>query len=61
MKTAIKEAQEIRRLILAAENTKSRYLRSDYGKAVKRKKKELQEYCGFRGIDYKAVCLREGI
>lgn len=40
---------EIRRMEAAVEQTKSEYLKRDYGKAIKRMKKELAEYDKYRG------------
>ena len=38
--------KEIERLEIAIAKTESKYLKADYGKAVKRKRKELRKYDG---------------
>ena len=40
---------EIRRLQEARDKSKSKYLRKDYEKAIRRMKKELAEYDAYRG------------
>ena len=55
MKQAIIHYEEIKRLQEAVRKTKSEKLRRDYIKAIKRKKDELKEYCGYKGINLETV------
>lgn len=44
MNSRAKHLQEMQELRQAIEKTKSPYLKKDYGKALKRKERELREY-----------------
>ena len=55
MKQALVHLEEIKRLQEAVRKTKSEKLRRDYLKAIKRKKEELEEYCGYKGINLETV------
>ena len=55
MKQALVHLEEIKRLQEAVRKTKSEKLRRDYLKAIKRKKEELEEYCGDKGINLETV------
>ena len=55
MKQAIIHYEEIKRLQEAVRKTKSEKLRRDYIKAIKRKKDELKEYCGSKGLNLETV------
>lgn len=55
MKAIRRELDEIERLKCAIEKTNSEHLRRDYQKAIKRKTKEIKEYCRYRGIDYENI------
>lgn len=56
MKQAIKVINEIKRLCIACNKTNSRYLITDYTKQIKALKKDLREYCGYKGYSYNALC-----
>jgi hypothetical protein len=47
--------EEIIRYKQAIERTKSVYLKNDYSKCVRSLKKELKEYCSYRGYNYKEI------
>ena len=55
----MKQAQilidDIKRMKQAILKTKSYKLRKDYTKAIKRKTKELFEYCQYRGLEFDSV------
>lgn len=50
MKQATKTLNEIRELNAAIHKSKSPKLKRDYSKAMRRKIKDLKEYCMYRGI-----------
>ena len=52
MTAAIREAEDIRRMQHAIHVSVSDKLKTDYRKAIRRKAKELREYCRYRGIDF---------
>lgn len=55
MKAAMRHVEEINRMKEALKKTNSEHLRIDYSKSIKRKQKELREYCYYRGFDYKRL------
>lgn len=55
MKAALRQVAEINRLKTAIEKTDSAYLKNDYAKNIRKLQKELKEYCGYKGYDYKAI------
>lgn len=55
MKAAEREVEEIKRLEDAIHRTKSIYLKNDYAKNIRTRKRELKQYCKYRGFDYKKV------
>lgn len=60
MRAAMRQVEEIRRLEKAIGKTKSTYLINDYSKNIRTLKRELREYCGYRGFDYNEV-LKRGV
>lgn len=52
---AMQEVADIRRMQHAINITKSEKLKNDYRKSIKRKSKELREYCRFTGANYEAL------
>lgn len=58
MRAAMRQVEEIRRLEQAIGKTKSTYLINDYSKNIRTLKRELREYCGYRGFDYNEVIKR---
>lgn len=52
MRAVERQLEEIKRLEEASEKSKSRYLKKDYSKRIARLKKELKEYCFYRGLKY---------
>lgn len=46
---------EMKRLKTAFNKTNSMYLKNDYAKAIRKMQRELREYCGYRGLDYKQI------
>lgn len=58
MRAAMRQVEEIRRLEQAISKTKSTYLINDYSKNIRTLKRELREYCGYRGFDYNEVIKR---
>lgn len=46
---------EMRRVRQAILKTNSEPLKADYGKKYKKMRRELKEYCSYRGIDYKPI------
>ena len=57
MKAAMRQVEEIDRLKEAIRKTKSNYLKNDYAKNMRTLKRELKEYCRYRGIDYQRVLM----
>lgn len=55
MQAAKKLIEEIKRQIDACSRTQSDYLKRDYNKSIKRMKKDLREYCFYRGFNYKKI------
>ena len=55
MKQALILMKEINRKREAIKNSKSEHLKHDYKTRIKRDLQELKEYCGYKGLDYKAV------
>lgn len=55
MRAARKQVEEINRLKMAVEKTKSAHLKNDYAKNIKRLTAELREYCAYRKYDFKKV------
>ncbi len=55
MRAVKKQIEEINRMYESIEKTKSQYLRNDYLKGIRRKKKELKIYCKYRGYDYNEI------
>ena len=52
MKQALKVIEEIKADYKAINNSKSKYLINDKMKHVKRLKRELIEYCGYKNLNY---------
>lgn len=55
MNAAMRQVAEINRVTEAIQNTKSPYLMRDYEKNLRRLKKELREYCYYRGFNFKQI------
>lgn len=55
MKQALKLIDEINRMKLSINNSSSVYLRRDYEKVIRRDLRDLEEYCSYKGIDYKEL------
>ena len=55
MKAVMRHLEEIRRVEEALKKTDSPYLKQDYQKHLKRLKKDLREYCHYRGFNYKEI------
>lgn len=58
MKQALIVVDEIKRLEESIAKSKSRYLTNDCSKNIYELKKELKEYCGYRGYDYEKLVER---
>lgn len=58
MHKAIKLVVEISRLKEAVRRSDSKYLKADYGKAIRRKKAQLRKYCADNEIDINDVIRR---
>lgn len=56
MKQALIVIEELKRLYAACIKSESKYLKTDYGKQIKKLKKDLKEYCGYKKIDYEKLC-----
>ncbi len=52
MKQALKVIDEIKADYKAIEQSKSKYLINDKQKHIKRLKRELREYCGYKNLNY---------
>jgi len=46
---------EMKRLKTAFNSTDSIRLKNDYAKAIRQMQRDLQEYCSYRGLDYKQI------
>lgn len=55
MKQALIVVDEIKQLQAAINKSKSTKLKTDYNKAIKRKKTELKEYCFYKGLNYQNI------
>lgn len=55
MKALQRHIEEIMRYKQAIEKTNSAYLKNDYSKCIYEMKRELKEYCGYRGYNYKEI------
>ena len=55
MKAVMRHLEEVRRVEEALKKTYSPYLKQDYQKHLKRLKKDLREYCYYRGFNYKEI------
>lgn len=55
MQAAMRQVDEINRLLAAHKKTDSCYLKKDYAKAINRKTKELKQYCLYKGYDFKQI------
>lgn len=55
MKQALKLINEIKADYKAIETTKSQYIINDRLKHIKALKRDLKEYCGYKGYDYKEL------
>lgn len=55
MQAVERQINEIKRLKAAIEKSNSVYLKNDYSKGIHRLKRELKQYCYFRGYNYKAI------
>ena len=55
---AIKLVVEISRLREAQRKSESKYLKADYGKAIRRKKAQLRKYCADNEIDINEIIRR---
>ena len=58
MKAALRQVDEINTLLVAHKKPESIYLKQDYAKAINRKRKELKEYCFYKGYNYKEMSRR---
>ena len=57
--TPTETVADIRRMQHAIHITKSEKLKNDYRKSIRKKSKELREYCRFTGKNYEAI-MKEG-
>ena len=55
MRAVMRQLEEINRVKEAIHKTESPHLKQDYQKHLKRLKKELREYCYYRGFAYKEI------
>lgn len=55
MNQVVKEINDIKRMKDALLRTSSSKLKNDYTKAIKRKTREVKEYCGYKNIDYNSL------
>ena len=55
MKAVMRQIEEINRVKEALKKTESPYLKMDYQKNLKRLKKDLREYCYYRGYSYREI------
>lgn len=55
MKQALKLIDEINWMKLSIKNSSSIHLKRDYEKAIRRDLRDLEEYCSYKGIDYKEL------
>ena len=55
MKQALKVIEEIKADYKAINNSKSKFLINDKMKHIKRLKRELREYCGYKNLNYKEL------
>ena len=55
MKQALKVINEIKADYKAIEKSKSKYLINDRLKHIKSLKRDLKEYCGYKGYDYNDI------
>lgn len=55
MKAVNRQLEEIKKYKIAMEKSKSVYLKNDYAKCIHRLKKELREYCKWRGYNFKEI------
>ena len=46
---------EIKRLKEAQKKSESNYLKTDYGRKIKKMVAELKTYCGYRGLNFEEV------
>ena len=46
---------EMKRLKTAFNKTDSMRLKNDYAKAIRQMQQDLQEYCSYKGLDYKQI------
>lgn len=56
MKQAIKLINTIIADYNAILKTNSIYLKNDRKKAINRNKRDLKEYCSYKGLNYKKIC-----
>lgn len=56
MKQAMVVINEIKRLYAACIKSESNYLKTDYSKQIKKLKKDLKEYCGYKNLNYDKLC-----
>lgn len=55
MKAVNKQVEEIKRLYGAINKTSSKHLKNDYTKNIKALKRDLKEYCSYKGYNYKEI------
>lgn len=55
MKQALKVLEEIKRLKVAIENTKSAKLKKDYGKGIENLTADLKEYCSYKKLNFNEI------
>lgn len=55
MKAAMRQVDEIDRVQEAIRKTKSPHLKKDYSKYLIELKRDLREYCGYKGLDYNKI------
>ncbi len=61
MKQALKVIEEIKSDYRAIEQTKSQYLVNDRLKHIKSLKRDLKEYCSYKGFNYKQLTTEHNI
>ena len=59
MRAVVRQLEEIKRLEEAIQRSKSKHLKTDYSKRIARLKKELKEYCYYRGLNFRAIIATE--
>lgn len=55
MRAVVRQLEEIKTLEEAIQRSKSKHLKTDYSKRISRLKKELKEYCYYRGLNFREI------